>query len=228
MDTTTTRGIWRGAAPRRRLWAHTGELVRAGRRTGSGGLYAAKPGFQRRLAGVADWLARRGVHPDALTYAAVGCGLVGGLALATERLWLVPVCAALRLALNALDGMVATRRGRARPWGKVLNELADRVADLAFLGPLLLVPGSNALVVSGALSVTLLVSYLGVLAEAAGASRQYGGLMGKADRMLWLSLACAATAATGSWLPLHVLPVALIGGGLVTLVQRGGRTHAAL
>jgi phosphatidylglycerophosphate synthase len=196
----------------------------------AGGLYAHKPGFQRRLAGAADWLAGRGVHPDGVTYTAMGCAVLGGLALMAglanaALLWLVPPLAGLRLTLNALDGMIATRRGLARPWGKVLNEFTDRVADLAFLGPLLLVPGANTVLVTAALCLTLLVSFLGVLAEAAGAGRQYGGLMGKADRMLWLSLACAASAATGSLLPLRALPLVLIGGGLVTLVQRGGRAR---
>jgi CDP-diacylglycerol---glycerol-3-phosphate 3-phosphatidyltransferase len=199
----------------------------------AGGLYARKPGFQHRLAGLADWLARREVHPDALTYLAVVCGLIGGLALAlgtrsASLLWLVPPLAGVRLAFNALDGMVATRRDMARPWGKVLNEFADRLSDLAFLGPLLLVPGSSDVLVAAALCATLLVSYIGVLAEAAGSQRQYGGVMGKADRMLWLALACAATAASGSFLPLQALPLVLLGGALVTLVQRGGRAHAAL
>jgi phosphatidylglycerophosphate synthase len=200
---------------------------------GSGGLYAAKPAFQRRLAGMADQLARSGVHPDVLTYAGVGCGVLGGLALglggqSPALLWLVPPLAGLRLAFNALDGMVATRSGSARAWGKVLNEVADRLADLAFLGPLLLVPGSSEVLVTAALCATLLVSYMGVLAEAAGGQREYGGVMGKADRMLWLGLACAATAASGSFLPLQGLPLVLLGGAVVTLTQRGGRTHAAV
>jgi CDP-diacylglycerol--glycerol-3-phosphate 3-phosphatidyltransferase len=194
----------------------------------AGGLYAYKPGFQHRLAASADWLARRGVHPDVLTWAGLACGVLGGVALGAGWLWVVPLLAGLRLALNALDGMVAVRLGVARPWGKVLNEFADRLADLAFLGPLLLVPQANSLVVTAALCATLLVSFLGVLAEAAGAARQYGGPMGKADRMLWLSLACATTAVTGQWWPLQALPLVLLGGGVLTLVQRGGRAHAAL
>lgn len=41
----------------------------------------------------------------------------------------------LRLALNALDGLVARDLGPARPWGEVLNEVSDRLADLAlFVG----------------------------------------------------------------------------------------------
>ena len=194
----------------------------------AGGLYTLKPAFQRLLGRTADGLANQGVHPDVLTGAAVGVAVLGGLALGTGGLWLVPLLACVRLTLNALDGMVAVRLGLARPWGKVLNELADRLADLAFFGPLLLLPALNTPLVVAALVSMLLVSYLGVLAEAAGAGRQYGGLMGKADRMLWLGVACVASAATSAWLPLQALPAVLLVGGLVTLVQRGIRTHAAV
>lgn len=200
---------------------------------GGGGLYDLKPAFQARLGGLAEWLVRRGVAPDALTFGGLGCGLLGGgvllLGLSQPRLlWLLVPLLVARLALNALDGMVAVRSGRARPWGKVLNELCDRLADLALLGPLLVVPGTNVGLGTAAVCATLLVSYLGILAEAAGAGRQYGGPMGKADRMAWLGLAGAATAASGEFLPLQVLPGVLLVGALLTLVVRGARTHAAV
>ena len=199
----------------------------------AGGLYALKPTLQRRLHGTATWLAARRVNPDLLTLCAVVCAVLGGLALAAGLtrpllLWAVPPLACLRLALNALDGMVATRRDIARPWGKVLNELCDRLADLAFLWPLLLVPDASPALVTAALCAMLLVSFLGVLAEAAGAGRQYGGVMGKADRMLWLALASIAAAASGQLLFLRGLPVVLLVGATLTLIQRGTRTHAAL
>jgi phosphatidylglycerophosphate synthase len=208
--------------------------TRTARRLGVG-LYDIKPAFQHRLAGLADLLTALGVHPDVLTLAGLACGLAGGAALATGLvlnqpawLWCVPLFALARLAFNALDGMVAVRAGVARAWGKVLNEFCDRLADLAFLAPLLLVPGLNPILVTAALCMTLLVSYLGVLAEAAGAPRQYGGVMGKADRMACLGLATVATAATGLPLALQVLPYVLLVGGGLTLVQRGVRTHAVL
>jgi CDP-diacylglycerol--glycerol-3-phosphate 3-phosphatidyltransferase len=199
----------------------------------AGGLYVLKPTLQRRLLGTATWLAARRVNPDLLTLCAVLCASLSGLALAAGLarpvlLWAVPPLACLRLALNALDGMVAKRREIARPWGKVLNEFCDRLADLAFLWPLLLVPDASPALVTAALCAMLLVSFLGVLAEAAGAGRQYGGVMGKADRMLWLALACMATAATGQLLFLRVLPTVLLLGATITLIQRGTRTHAAL
>src|SRR5262249_62050683 len=90
-------------------------------------LYSIKPRFQSVLAPLADTLARREVNPDALTLAAVGCAAIGGAALAGSPgqptlLWLVPIAATPRLTLNALDGMVATPRRRARARGKVPHE----------------------------------------------------------------------------------------------------------
>lgn len=208
--------------------------TRAARRLGVG-LYDIKPAFQHRLAGLADRLTALGVHPDVLTLAGLACAVAGGAALAgglalnqPAWLWCVPLLVIARLAFNALDGMVAVRARVARAWGKVLNEFADRLADLAFLAPLLFVPGANTLLVTAALCMTLLVSYLGVLAEAAGAARQYGGVMGKADRMACLALATVVTAATGSPLALQALPFVLLIGGALTLVERGARTHAVL
>jgi CDP-diacylglycerol--glycerol-3-phosphate 3-phosphatidyltransferase len=207
--------------------------VRAPIRGWRGGLYAAKPAFRRRLAAAADWLAARGVHPDAVTAGGVAAAFGGALALAASgtdaRLaLLVPAAAGARITLNALDGMVAERRGLARPWGKVLNELADRVADLALLGALVLVPGASAGLVAAAVVAALLSSHVGVLAEAAGGRRLYGGPMGKADRMLWLALAAAATAVTGDHAPLRVLPVVLLVGGLATLATRLGEASGDL
>jgi CDP-diacylglycerol---glycerol-3-phosphate 3-phosphatidyltransferase len=191
-------------------------------------LYAVKPRFQRCLTGLADVLVRWHVHPDVLTYGGVGASVIGGAALLLGLYWAVPLAVLVRLALNALDGMVAVRGGQARPWGKVLNEFCDRLADLAFLTPLAALPGANLPLVGAAVLATLLVSYVGILAEAAGTARQYGGVMGKADRMLWLGLGSVLSAATNDLTALQVLPVALLAGALVTLVQRGGRIHAAL
>jgi hypothetical protein len=74
----------------------------------------------------------------------------------------------------------------------------------------------------------LLSSYLGVVSKAAGGPRQYGGVMGKADRMLYLALAALVAGLAGrpEWLNVY-LAVVLV-GALVTLVQRGRQTYVAL
>ena len=197
------------------------------------GLYAVKPRFQALLAPLADSLATRGANPDALTVSAVGCAALGGIALAFSPktptlLWAVPPLVAARLALNALDGMVATRRGVARPWGKVLNELCDRLADLAFFWPLLLLPGVNQLWASASIAALLLVAFTGALGEVVTGVRQYGGPMGKADRMACLGVAAAASALLSSAVPLRVLPIVIVGGSLFTAYRRLEHVHAAL
>ncbi len=153
------------------------------------GIYSIKPAFQRSLRKIEDWLVATGVHPDMLTYGALALSVSGGLALYSwpDRPWMllwVPIVAIVRTALNALDGLVATRTGLARPWGEVLNEFCDRCADAAIFGGLALAPTTNHLLGAATLVAILLNSYLSILSKAAGGPRQYGGVMGKADRMI--------------------------------------------
>ena len=85
------------------------------------GIYSIKPVFQRSLAPLEGFLVRHRVHPDYITAAALLLSLSGGLAfyLSAGRSWLlllVPLVTIGRTALNALDGLGATRMGVARPW----------------------------------------------------------------------------------------------------------------
>src|SRR5204862_6822688 len=126
-------------------------------------------------------------------------GVAIGVAGARPAWWLAPVPLLLfaRIACNALDGMVARDAGTARPWGIVLNETGDRVADLLVCGGLV---ASGALPPFAALALLpalLFVSYLGVIGQAAGGARCYAGPLGKADRMALVGLYCLAA----PWLP---------------------------
>ena len=195
------------------------------------GIYLLKPAFQRSLSGVERWLVERRVHPDWLTGLALVLSIGGGVCLyfAPDRLWLlalVPVVAFVRTALNALDGLVARKTGLARPWGEVLNELADRIADVSLIGGLALAAPASLALGTGALVAMLLSSYLAILSKAAGGRRQYMGPMGKADRMVLL----AAGAPCGFFLPLEwvyngILAIVLV-GCLLTLVRRTQATYA--
>ena len=197
------------------------------------GIYAVKPRFQRSLRGAEVWLVARRVHPDVLTVAALALSAVGGALLyaaawAPLLLLLLPVVALGRTALNALDGLVAKRTGLARPWGEVLNELCDRLADVALLGGLALAPTTDGRLGAATLVAVLLGSYLGILSKAAGGRRQYAGIMGKADRMLYLAVAAAVAGLAGrpEWLNAYLALVLV--GALITIVQRGRRTYADL
>lgn len=197
------------------------------------GIYQIKPAFQRSLRGVEDWLVARRVHPDTLTYLALALSALGGgcLYVAPDHPWLlllVPVVAVVRTALNALDGLVAKRTGLARPWGEVLNEFCDRLADVALVGGAALAAPAEHLLGALAVVAMLLSSYLAILAKAAGGRRQYAGPMGKADRMALL----AVVAPLGLLVRLDVVYNLFLGlvlaGLVVTIVQRGRATYRDL
>ena len=100
------------------------------------GLYDMKPRFRQVLNPLADrlgWL-----HPDAITLAGLGASALALLCFfgALRQRWLlllVPCLLFVRIACNALDGLVAQRTGRARAFGEVLNEGVDRLSDVVLL-----------------------------------------------------------------------------------------------
>jgi archaetidylinositol phosphate synthase len=157
------------------------------------GIYNIKPWFREQLQPLVKLLWN--VHPDVLTWAALGVSLFAGVLLniSNERPWLavaaVPLLVA-RLMLNALDGMVAHQTGKARAAGEVLNEVSDRLSDLAIFIGLALSPMADKVLGLLVIIAMLMVSYVGVLGKAVGAERVYGGILGKADRMILLMLAC--------------------------------------
>ncbi|TVL91080.1 CDP-alcohol phosphatidyltransferase family protein [Streptomyces sp. SAJ15] len=182
------------------------------------GLYALKPWYAERLRGVRAALVRREVSPDALTAAGVICavGAAVTLAVAPAPLAAPPVAALLaaRLAFANLDGALARETGRTSRRGAVVNELGDRVADLAVIaGFVTLAP--LWLVALAGLAATL-PSWVSLAGAAAGAARRNGGPVGKTERCLLVVVA----AATGWAVP--VLIVVAAGSALTALVRLGG------
>lgn len=198
------------------------------------GIYAIKPAFQRGLGPLEDALVDARVHPDVITGAALGLSLAGGATFAfagQEPLVLLaaPVVALGRTAMNALDGLVAKRTGVARPWGEVLNEFSDRLADVALLGGIAVSGLVNGYLAAATIVAMLLASYLGVLSKAAGGPRKYGGVMGRADRMVLLAVAApAAAVAWGAGAVMTAFFAVVLAGAVVTIVQRGVQTRGDL
>jgi CDP-diacylglycerol--glycerol-3-phosphate 3-phosphatidyltransferase len=197
------------------------------------GIYKIKPKFQKALGGIERDLVRRRVHPDYLTLGALALSAFGGLLLFAANwisileLLIIPVAIG-RTALNALDGLVARDTGLARPWGEVLNEFSDRLADVALLTGVAFAPGSNYRIGAVVIVVMLLSSYLGTAAKAAGGKRQYVGVMGKADRMIYLSVA-SLLAFLLPVIPIYSIYLAIVLVGLCcTIVQRLNATYADL
>lgn len=150
-------------------------------------IYQLKPRFQALLRPTVQRLHERGVTANQVTVAAALVSVLLGLLLATRHhpAWLfilLPVWMLLRMALNAMDGMLAREFGQQSTLGAYLNELCDVIADAALYLPFAMLPGvSPVLVVLVVLSATF-SEYAGVMGPLAGASRRYDGPMGKSDR----------------------------------------------
>lgn len=106
-------------------------------------LYQLKSQFQDQLRPISDTLAGQGVTANQVTVSAVLLSVGTAYVIAkpaarNQALWLLmPSSLFVRMALNAIDGMMAREHGQASKLGAVLNELGDIVADTALLASLL-------------------------------------------------------------------------------------------
>ena len=150
-------------------------------------IYQLKPKFQQFLRPLLILLARRRVTPNQLTLLAILLSISYGTALAlfsTQwQLWLgLPLIMFLRMALNALDGMLADYTGQKTSVGAVLNEIGDQVSDAALILPFALVIGVQPFLVMIVVIFALLAEFAGVLGFMSGPGRRFEGPMGKSDR----------------------------------------------
>jgi phosphatidylglycerophosphate synthase len=187
-------------------------------------LYEVKPRFQAVLRPLVVRLAAVGVTANQVTLLAGAASIMLGAALAwSHRGWiLLPPFLLFRMALNAVDGMLAREFGQQSRLGAMLNELSDAVSDAALTIPLATMPGWNPLLVGGAVFLASLVEMAGISALAAGSARRYDGPFGKSDRAL--ALAIIATWLAFGW-PMNVMATdAILGLWMVlccvTIVQR--------
>lgn len=164
-------------------------------------VYDLKPRFQALLRPICAKLAARGVTANQVTVAAFVLSLLHGLlfaagVLVTAALLLLPVTLFLRMALNAIDGMLAREFGQKSRLGALLNELGDIAADAALYLPLMWVAGVPQGLLATVVILGLLVEVAGVLGPTIGATRRYDGPFGKSDRALFFGL-FAVLLATG-------------------------------
>ncbi|MGK2922854.1 MAG: CDP-alcohol phosphatidyltransferase family protein, partial [Methyloceanibacter sp.] len=142
---------------------------------------------------VAAWLVQAGVSANAVTIAALVLSAAQGAWLAFEPgaalpLLLLPVTLFVRMALNAVDGLMAKEHGMITPQGAVLNELSDVIADAALYLPFALIPGVNAPLVVLVVVTGIVAEMTGALGPLIKASRRYDGPFGKSDRALGFGL----------------------------------------
>jgi CDP-diacylglycerol--glycerol-3-phosphate 3-phosphatidyltransferase len=170
-------------------------------------IYQLKSAFQNVLRPLTRALAAAHITANQVTLAAmtISC-LVGGVIAAhpdrTSLLLLLPATLFVRMALNAIDGMLAREHDMKTRLGAVLNELGDVVSDIALYLPLALVPAFHLWLMVGLVILAVMVEMVGVVAIQIGASRNYAGPMGKSDRAFafgLIALLLGLGVAEGTW-----------------------------
>jgi CDP-diacylglycerol--glycerol-3-phosphate 3-phosphatidyltransferase len=116
---------------------------------------------------------------------------------------LIPLWLFVRMALNAIDGMLAREFGQKSRLGAYLNEIGDVVSDAALYAPFAVVAPFGPIDVAAVILLSMLSEFAGVLGPPVGATRRYDGPLGKSDRaFVFGALGCwiGVGGAMPSWL----------------------------
>ena len=157
-------------------------------------VYQLKPKFQALLQPLMQRLHSWGVSPNLLTLLGILLSLAMGIyALYGDRtiaLVLMPIVLLLRMALNALDGMMARQYNLQSKMGALLNEVGDVVSDIVLYYPLYVLFAMDQIWIMCFLLLSVLNEFAGLLGQAMGGARRYEGPMGKSDRALVVGILC--------------------------------------
>ena len=150
-------------------------------------IYDLKPKFQNLLRPLVIKLEQRGVTANQVTLAACAISVILGLILTalSEYHWLfvlIPIWLFVRMALNAIDGMLAREFNQKSRLGGYLNEITDVVSDAALYLPFAFVHPFDALQIGLIIWLSALTEFCGVLGQVQGKTRRYDGPLGKSDR----------------------------------------------
>ena len=151
-------------------------------------VYQLKPKFQALLQPLLQRLRNWGVSPNLLTLLGIVLSLAMGIYAfygdRTIALILMPIVLLLRMALNALDGMMARQYNLQSKMGALLNEIGDVVSDIVLYYPLYVLFAMDQIWIMCFLLLSVLNEFAGLLGQALGGARRYDGPMGKSDRAL--------------------------------------------
>ncbi len=163
-------------------------------------IYQLKPAFQKLLNAPVQWLKRYQISPNQVTLAALLLSLGYGALLwrvpTQKLLWAAfPLVLLVRMALNAIDGLLARAAAQQTKLGALLNEISDQLADAALYLPFAYVAGLYPELVVLTVILAALTEFSGVLALTVQSPRGFVGPMGKSDRAFAFSILAIAVAA---------------------------------
>jgi CDP-diacylglycerol--glycerol-3-phosphate 3-phosphatidyltransferase len=156
-------------------------------------IYKIKPKFQQVLTPVLKWFYKIGISANQITISSILLSLLIGItfwyASSNKLLFLVlPIGLIIRMALNALDGMMARTYNQQTNKGEVLNELGDVISDLFIYFPLLVFEQANIYLIVIFICLGIINEFAGLLGKIISGKRRYDGPMGKSDRAVIMGI----------------------------------------
>jgi alpha-beta hydrolase superfamily lysophospholipase/phosphatidylglycerophosphate synthase/SAM-dependent methyltransferase len=151
------------------------------------GVYGLKPRFQELLRPITRGFAANRITANQLTITACLGSVAVGMALAanpgSHPLFLIlPLWLFVRMALNAIDGMLARDFQQQSHLGAYLNELGDDISDAFCYLPFAFLPEFGPFSIGAVIVLSLISEMAGTIGAITGATRRYDGPMGKSDR----------------------------------------------
>ena len=192
-------------------------------------IYDLKPKFQAILRPIVKFLATKGITPNQVTWAALSLSIFFGILVvltngATWSLLMIPIVLFVRMAMNAIDGILAKEHDMKTDAGAILNELSDVISDVALYLPLAFIDGVNIFLVVIFVIVGIFTEMAGVLAAVISDERRYDGPMGKSDRAFVFGFICLVLGlgvGAGFWLDALLVISILLGSLTVVNRSRG-------
>lgn len=133
-----------------------------------------------------------GISPNALSGISLICAALMMLVLI---FWEEPVALLIAFVLvllngffDAIDGAVAHLTGKASPRGDMVDHVIDRYADFFMIAGVSLSTFADIRIGLIALGCVMIASYMGTQSQALGLKRDYGGVLGRAERMVLLMI----------------------------------------
>lgn len=132
------------------------------------------------------------VNPNTLTWIAFFSAVLAGVFFYMSYSPLVVLLGGVMVLSNsffdAMDGKVAKLTGKASIKGDFLDHSLDRYSDIFILGGIAMGPLCRTPIGFLGLIGVLMTSYMGTQAHAVRVGRDYGGVAGRADRLILLLL----------------------------------------
>lgn len=156
-------------------------------------VYKLKPKFQQLLTPVLLFLHRNHITANQITVGSIALSAIIGILFwnADVSKWFflsLPIGLLLRMALNALDGMMARKFNQTSKLGEVLNEVGDIVSDVIIFFPLLKFQPESLYLIVIFIILSVINEFAGLVGKVVGKERRYDGPMGKSDRALILGI----------------------------------------